>query len=97
MIYVAAIRVFGGLKIDSEKVTSWNPATNDYVQSYGSRETSGKITHVRAPRPYIRIEESGVTGTTNITNSEIAYLGYVGARHEIIQIETKNNEAIAGL
>ena len=46
------------------------------------RETSGKITHVGAPRPYIRIEEpsdgTAIGGTTNITNSEIAYLGYEG-------------------
>jgi parallel beta-helix repeat protein len=63
--------------IDSVKVTSWNPQTNDVVESHGSRETSGKIVHVGAPRPYIRVERLG-TGTTNITNSEIAYLGYEG-------------------
>ena len=71
------IHVYGSMKIDSVKVTSWNPETNDYVESHGSRETSGKIVHVGAPRPYIRIERRG-TGTTNITNSEIAYLGYEG-------------------
>jgi poly(beta-D-mannuronate) C5 epimerase len=71
------IHVYGSMKIDSVKVTSWNPETNDYVASYGSRETSGKIVHVGAPRPYIRVERLG-TGTTNITNSEIAYLGYEG-------------------
>ena len=71
------IEVFGSLKIDSVKVTSWNPQTNDYGQSYGSRETSGKITHPGAPRPYIRVEKEA-TGTTDITNSEIAYLGYEG-------------------
>src|ERR687883_1359872 len=57
-----AILVFGGLKIDSVKVTSWNPNTDDYGQSYGSRETSGKITHPGAPRPYMRIE-SDTAGT----------------------------------
>src|SRR6187200_1322581 len=71
------IHVLGSLKIDSVKVTSWNPQTNDVVQSYGSRETSGKIVHVGAPRPYFRMERHG-TGTLNITNSEIAYLGYEG-------------------
>jgi poly(beta-D-mannuronate) C5 epimerase len=71
------IQVFGGLKIDSVKLTSWNPETNDYAQSHGSRETSGKITHPGAPRPYIRVEKEA-TGTTDITNSEIAYLGYEG-------------------
>jgi parallel beta-helix repeat protein len=71
------IHIYGSLVIDSIKLTSWNPSTNNYAQSYGSRETSGKITHPGAPRPFIRIE-SGSTGTTNITNSEIAYLGYEG-------------------
>jgi poly(beta-D-mannuronate) C5 epimerase len=71
------IHVYGSMRIDSVKVTSWNPETNDYVESHGSRETSGKIVHVGAPRPYIRVERRG-TGTTNITNSEIAYLGYEG-------------------
>ena len=71
------IHVYGSMKIDSVKVTSWNPETNDYVESRGSRETSGKIVHLGAPRPYIRVEHRG-TGTTNITNSEIAYLGYEG-------------------
>ena len=71
------IHIYGSLVIDSIKLTSWNPSTNNYAQSYGSRETSGKITHPGAPRPFIRIE-SGSTGTANITNSEIAYLGYEG-------------------
>ena len=71
------IHVYGSMKIDSVKLTSWNPEANDYVESHGSRETSGKIVHLGAPRPYIRVEHRG-TGTTNITNSEIAYLGYEG-------------------
>ncbi|MGN6630721.1 MAG: right-handed parallel beta-helix repeat-containing protein [Nitrososphaeraceae archaeon] len=71
------IHVYGSMKIDSVKVTSWNRETNDYVESHGSREISGKIVHLGAPRPYIRVEHRG-TGTTNITNSEIAYLGYEG-------------------
>jgi poly(beta-D-mannuronate) C5 epimerase len=71
------IHVYGSMNIDSVKVTSWNPQTNDYVESHGSRESSGKIVHVGAPRPYIRVERLG-TGTLNITNSEIAYLGYEG-------------------
>jgi parallel beta-helix repeat protein len=85
------IHVLGSLKIDSIQLTSWNPATNYYAISKGSRESSGpatascgsncpiaikdKLTHHGAPRPYIRIE-SGATGTTNITNSYIGYIGY---------------------
>ena len=70
------IHVYGGLRIDSVKLTSWNPNTNYYAFSSGSRESPDtKIVHIGAPRPYI-IVERGATGTTNITNSEIAYLGY---------------------
>ena len=85
------IHVLGSLKIDSVQLTSWNPETNYYAISNGSRESSGpatkgcgsncpiavkdKLTHHGAPRPYIRIE-SGATGTTNITNSYIGYIGY---------------------
>ena len=85
------IHVLGSLKIDSVQLTSWNPATNYYAMSNGSRESSGpatkacgsncpiavkdKLTHHGAPRPYIRIE-SGAAGTTNITNSYIGYIGY---------------------
>lgn len=85
------IHVLGSLKIDSVKLTSWNPQTNDYAMSNGSRESSGpatascgsncpiaikdKLTHHGAPRPYIRIEYRA-TGTTNITNSYVGYIGY---------------------
>jgi mannuronan 5-epimerase len=87
------IHIYGSLKIDSVKVTSWNPETNYYGISNGSRESSGPstaacgsnctiaqkdlLTHHGAPRPYIRIE-SRATGTTNITNSYLGYLGYEG-------------------
>ena len=36
------IHVYGSMKIDSVKVTSWNPETNDYVESHRSRESSEK-------------------------------------------------------
>jgi hypothetical protein len=52
-------------KIDSMKVTSWNPKTNDYATSNGTRDLSdNRIVH-GAPRPYIRVEEEA-TGTTDI-------------------------------
>ena len=35
------IHIKGSLKIDSVKVTSWNPQTNNFAMSYGSRESSG--------------------------------------------------------
>jgi mannuronan 5-epimerase len=68
------IHISGSLKIDSVKVTSWNPNTNDYATTEDSYR-DGKDVTVGAPRPYIIVEEEA-TGTTDITNSEIAYLGY---------------------
>jgi mannuronan 5-epimerase len=85
------IHVKGSLKIDSISFTSWNPSTNNFAMSYGSRESSGpstkicgaecpieikdQLTHKGAPRPYIMVEPRA-TGTTNITNSYVGYLGY---------------------
>ncbi len=85
------IHIKGSLKIDSVKVTSWNPKTNNFAINPGSRESSGAatkdcghncpieikdlLTHHGAPRPYL-IVEPRATGTTNITNSYIGYLGY---------------------
>jgi mannuronan 5-epimerase len=68
------IHISGSLKIDSVKITSWNPNTNDYATTEDSYR-DGKDVTVGAPRPYIIVEEEA-TGTTDITNSEIAYLGY---------------------
>jgi mannuronan 5-epimerase len=85
------IHVKGSLKIDSVKVSSWNPFTNNFAMSNGSRERGSDLTrqcghscsievkdtltHHGAPRPFIMIEPKA-TGTTNITNSYIGYLGY---------------------
>jgi len=80
-----SIDVHGTLAIDSVKITSWDPATNTYAITNGSREavapgtkgatSNGYIIHYGAPRPFIKVEHDA-TGTTNITNSELAYLGY---------------------
>ena len=69
------IHVLGSLKIDSVKVTSWNPNTNNYATTEDS-DRNGRDVKVGTPRPYIVVEK-GATGTTDITNSEIAYLGYL--------------------
>jgi hypothetical protein len=55
---VNKIAVYGSLKIDSVKITSWNPEINDYAITYAQ----GKI-----PRPFIIVEDEA-TGTTDITN-----------------------------
>ena len=61
------------------KITSWDPTTNYYAITNGSR--TGDITHPGAPRPSI-VVENNATGTTDITNSEIAYLGYEQGQHK---------------
>jgi poly(beta-D-mannuronate) C5 epimerase len=65
--------VHGSLKIDSVKITSWDPTTNYYAITNGSRH--GDTKHTGDPRPYIKVEKEA-SGTTDIINSEIAYLGY---------------------
>jgi poly(beta-D-mannuronate) C5 epimerase len=68
------IDIFGSLKIDSVKITSWDPTTNNYAITNGSR-TGTDIFILGAPRPSI-VVDNNTTGTTDISNSEIAYLGY---------------------
>lgn len=68
------IQVLGGLKIDSTKISSWDPNTNDYMSSRDSSR-DGKDVQIGTPRPYIVVRDDA-TGTTDITNSEIAHMGY---------------------
>ena len=64
------IEVYGKLEINGAKISSWNPDTNYYAtQSY-----DGNVL-----RPYIMIREKA--GALNISNSEIAYLGYNGSQY----------------
>ena len=74
------VDVHGSLKIDSVKITSWDPTTNYYAITNGSRTGSG-VFIFGAPRPSI-VVENNATGTTDITNSEIAYLGYEQGKHK---------------
>jgi parallel beta-helix repeat protein len=73
------IEVLGSLKIDSVKMTSWDPVSNNYAINGGKRNLRGTEYEVElgSPRPFISVEGEA-TGTTDITNSEIAYLGYEG-------------------
>jgi parallel beta-helix repeat protein len=73
------IEVLGSLKIDSIKMTSWDVSTNSYALNEGKRNLRGTEYEVKlgSPRPFISVEGEA-TGTTDITNSEIAYLGYEG-------------------
>jgi len=77
------IHVHGSLKIDSVKITSWDPETKEVIRfDLGKRpgEEHTKSDYDTAePRAFIRISKDA-TGTTDITNSEIAYLGYSCSR-----------------
>ncbi|CAN5474536.1 hypothetical protein BH18THE1_BH18THE1_20950 [soil metagenome] len=77
------IHVHGSLKIDSVKITSWDPDKNDVIRfEFGKRagEEHTKSDYDTAEaRGFIRVSKDA-TGTTNITNSEIAYLGYSCSR-----------------
>jgi len=57
------IQVLGSLKIDSVKLSSWNTTSNSYAVTDGD-----------TPRASITVLPTA-TGKTDITNSEIAYLG----------------------
>lgn len=73
------IHVLGSLIIDSVKITSWDPKKNGVVnftlgKRPGEEDTKSEYDTVE-PRPFIRVSDKA-SGTTNITNSELAYLGY---------------------
>ncbi|HKQ22623.1 MAG TPA: right-handed parallel beta-helix repeat-containing protein [Nitrososphaeraceae archaeon] len=77
------IHVRGSLTIDSVKITSWDPERNDVIGfAYGKRpgEEHTKSDYDTAePRAFIRVSKEA-TGTTNITNSELGYMGYSCSR-----------------
>ena len=58
------VKSLGNLIINSVKITSWDDNSGTYPSTDGT-----------VPRPYL-IEDNEATGQMNITNSEIAYLGY---------------------
>jgi mannuronan 5-epimerase len=69
-----AIKVDGSLKVDSVKITSWNPQTKDYVH-FSESAKDDESQYTKELRPYIKVN-SEATGPTIIKNSELAYLGY---------------------
>ena len=79
------IQVFGKLKIDSVKITSWNPETNDYASVKTTTTTTTTTKPVNGP---FIIVQNGATGTTDITKSEIAYLtwlSYFGGNGSVLR------------
>jgi parallel beta-helix repeat protein len=92
-----SIEVFGSLKIDSVKITSWDPAKNNYAIDYGTRELYLNKSGSGIPRPFILVR-AAATGTTDITNSELAYLGYkcIGGNCSGIRYFGGNDSIIKG-
>lgn len=75
---VNSITVLGNLIIDSVKISSWDPENNDYIKFEFDILPDREREHTgidAVPRPYIKIDDE-ITGIANITNSELAYLGY---------------------
>jgi mannuronan 5-epimerase len=76
-----SIQVIGNLNIDSVKITSWDPSTNNYkkfaIDKFLNNMSINDISikYDKYPRPYIVVDKDS-NGTTNIINSEISYLGY---------------------
>ena len=69
-----SIGIHGSLRIDSVRITGWDQLKDTYPLSNGSR--TGRGTYIYGtPRPGIYVDYNA-TGTSNITNSEIGYLGY---------------------
>ena len=68
------ILISGSLKIDSTKISSWDPNTNNYTPSPDSHR-NGEDVHIGTPRPYI-VVNNDATGTTDIIDSELVSLGY---------------------
>ena len=77
------IHVYGSLNIDSVKITSWDPAMGEVIPfKFGKRpgEEHTKTDYDTAePRVFIRVSKTA-TGTTNIIDSELAYMGYSCSR-----------------
>ena len=57
--------VFGSLKINSVKITSWNQSTRDYAKNPGNRDLCENRVEKGSPRPFIS-GESDAVGITDI-------------------------------
>jgi len=76
---VYSIGIQGSARIDSVKITGWDQLKNTYPLSNGSR--TGRGTYIYGtPRPGLYVDYNA-TGASNITNSEIGYLGYETGTH----------------
>ena len=78
------IEVLGSMFVDGVKITSWDTDTNNF-------DILG--TDFERPRAHITVWNEA-TGQTNITNSEIAYLGYKGAKSYGLAYYSSNGSTI---
>jgi mannuronan 5-epimerase len=80
------ISVSGALKVDGIKMTSWDPSSKNVIR----QNVNGSI-----PRPYIVINRA--YGSANISNSEVAFLGYasrVGGTNGLLYYHGGNGSSI---
>ena len=59
------ISISGNAKIDGVKITSWDPDSNEVIREYANSPI---------PRAHVIVERGA--GRVNVSNSEIAFLGY---------------------
>jgi mannuronan 5-epimerase len=66
------IEVRGSMQVDSVKITGWDTKSNTFARTSENGKT---------PRSYIKVVEgSNIPAKTDVTNSEIAHLGYNASR-----------------
>jgi poly(beta-D-mannuronate) C5 epimerase len=79
-----SIKIYGNMRTNSVKISSWDSEDNSYAEI----DSSGL-----PPRAFITVKKEG-QGTTNITNSELAYLGYGKAQTHGLSYYGGNNSIL---
>ena len=79
------IKALGRLDLQGIKITSWNPLINNYQK----QNPDGAV-----PRPYIIIESGA--DPSNISSSEIAYLGYNSSRKQGLSFYGGDRSSLMG-
>jgi poly(beta-D-mannuronate) C5 epimerase len=80
-----SIQVFGKINLLGVKITSWDSRVNNYV----GQKADGSI-----PRSYITV--AGGAGTSKISNSEIAYLGFNSSRKQGLSFYGGDSSTLIG-
>ncbi len=78
------IKILGSANIDGVKITSWNSISNSPIK----QNINGSM-----PRPFIEVDNA--IGTTIISNSEIAFMGYnTYPRNGLVYIHGGNGSSV---